>query len=815
MYETREFVSEEVQVTRAAGIIALGSVASRALGVVREIVKAELFGATGQVGALEVALRVPTLLYDLLVGGMINSALVPVFSDYAVPERRTELWRLLSALLSLAIVVLSACVVVGELLAPQIVWLMAGGLAPEWQAEAARLLRMMLPAVVFLNVAGIVAGALYALKRFEFPAFTAAVYNAAMVVAACLLGRRWGVASMALGLLVGAVLQLVLQWPGLRDARLRWMVHLRHPALQRIAGLYVPIALGLLVDMLGVALSYNLASRTGERSIPWMQYSATLIQFPLGLVSIAVSIAILPTLSRHAADHQADAFCTTLMQGLKLVLVLTIPATVGLWVLAKPLVELVFEHGDFTALDTQGTVAALRYHLVGLIFAAVDQPLVFAFYARKDTWTPALVGVATVGLYIVMALLPTLFVPLSLGQLILANSLKWAAHAFIMLMLFRRRVGRLGGHGVWALVGKASLASLAMGGVVYGLQGRLARAVSATPLGELVQVGMSGLVGTVAYIAVAGLLRIREIGLLGQALLGLKERLSRGWPPAIIRTQRPRQGAVTVRVNDEKAQPVCSACYDEAYFLTSCEGYEEFLAGEGAHLSRRLSQALAAAKVEPGMRVLDVGCGRGEVLRHCAALGAHAVGIDYAPVAVRMAQRLIRKELEDGAPAVVYQADAKHLPFSDASFDRVLMFDLVEHLQPWELAQALSEARRVLRPGGRLIIHTAPNAWYDRWAYPVVRLVRRLMGQGERYPANPRALVPANLDVHVNEQSGLSLWRWLRRMGFRPRVWLDTPPQHRQEGLLLQAARYILFSWPPFRWFFEREVFAVAEKVRD
>ena len=252
--------------------------------------------------------------------------------------------------------------------------------------------------------------------------------------------------------------------------------------------------------------------------------------------------------------------------------------------------------------------------------------------------------------------------------------------------------------------------------------------------------------------------------------------------------------------SDRSQQPVRPEHYDEAYFLGACEGHEEFKSSEGAHLSRRLSQSFDIAQVAPGMRVLDVGCGRGEILRRCAELGIEAHGIDYAPVAAQMALRA----------GAVYQANAKRLPFPDAFFDRVLMFDLVEHLRPWELDQALAEARRVLTFGGRLIIHTAPNAWYDRRAYPVVRLVRRMMGQRDGYPKDPRAIIPANLDVHVNEQSALSLWRVLRRAGFRARIWLDTPPQRRDEGLVLAATRHILFNWPPFSWFFEREVFAVA-----
>jgi len=235
-------------------------------------------------------------------------------------------------------------------------------------------------------------------------------------------------------------------------------------------------------------------------------------------------------------------------------------------------------------------------------------------------------------------------------------------------------------------------------------------------------------------------------------------------------------------LRSEKSQSVRPELYDEVYFLSSCEGYDEFITSEGAHLSRRLSQALEAAEIAPGMRVLDIGCGRGEILHHCAELGAQAYGMDYALVAAQMAQRLATGDGEERNAAYVCLADAKQLPFSATSFDRVLMFDLVEHLHPWELDQALVEARRVLRPDGRLIIHTAPNVWYNRYAYPVVRFIRTLMDQEADYPRDPRAIVPANLDVHVNEQSAWSLWWVLRRAGFRARVWLDTPPQNRREG---------------------------------
>ncbi len=263
----------------------------------------------------------------------------------------------------------------------------------------------------------------------------------------------------------------------------------------------------------------------------------------------------------------------------------------------------------------------------------------------------------------------------------------------------------------------------------------------------------------------------------------------------------------------QQRRSVPADLYDEEYFLSACEGYEEFLRSDGGHLSRRLASAFALAELKPGMKVLDVGCGRGEILRHCLLKGTRAIGIDYARAAVRLSRATLDSLAEEGLQGDVAQADARHMPFADGVFDRVLMFDIVEHLYPWELDMALAEARRVLKPDGRLIIHTAPNRWYNQYAYPVVRLVRTLMGQGANYPRDPREFgVPINRHVHVNEQSLLSLYRVLRRAGFRPKVWLDSPPQDRDEGVIMAILRHVAFKWPPFRWFFEREVFAVAAK---
>ncbi|MGD1992369.1 MAG: murein biosynthesis integral membrane protein MurJ [Anaerolineae bacterium] len=527
--------TERVAVTQAAGVIALGNVASRVLGLVRIIVKSGLFGAGPDVSALDAAIRVPNTLYDLLVGGMISSALVPVLSDYAAPERRDELWGLLSVLLSVASLLVCGFLLLGEVLAPQLIWLMAGGLSPGAQTLATELLRLVLPAVLFLNLAGILTGALYALKRFVFPAFTAAIFNAALVAVALVMGRRWGVHSMAIGLVAGAILQVALQLPGLRDSRLRLKLTLRHPALRRIGRLYLPILIGLVVDnLLSVILSYHLASRLNDSAISWMEYAAQIIQFPLGLVAVAISLATLPTLSRQASAREVGPFRQTLAQGMRLVLVLVIPATVGLFVLATPLVALVFEHGDFTTSDTAAVSEALRYHLLGLIFAAVDQLLIFAFYARKDTLTPALVGVGATVFYAAATLLLAGLGLLNLPLLILMNSLKWAAHALTMLLLTRRRLGELGDQAIWATLLNASLASAVMGGAVWGTIRLVTGVAPAGVVGEMLVVAVAGGVGALIYIVLALILRIEEIHLLRAAFVDGWQRLTRAKRTVII-----------------------------------------------------------------------------------------------------------------------------------------------------------------------------------------------------------------------------------------------------------------------------------------
>ena len=492
----------------AAAIIAAGNVASRVLGLVRETVIAYLFGATGYVSVFRVAATIIQTLYDFLVGGMVSAALVPVFSDFAAKENRDELWRVASVVLNVLAVFLALAVLILEIFAPQLVWILGSGYDAELQRAAVEMLRLVLPAVFFLGMSGIVTGLLYSLKRFTYPAFTTAAYNAGIVIVALALTPIFGITSLIIGILVGSALQVILQLPALRDMHYRFAIDFSHPALRRILKLYAPVVAGLSISVVSVAIDRNLASHTGAQSLAWMQNATVLVQFPLGLVVTAISFAILPELSRQSTldDQQSNFqfpisnFQSTLAFGIKLVFLLILPATVGLFVLARPIIALLFEHGAFTPNDTDWTARALQFYLLGLPFAAIDQPLVFAFYARKNTFLPNLVQFFAVAIYLVVAL--ALVQPFGMIGLVIANSAMLTGHALIMLWLTHTRLGGFGRQGMIALSLKVIVASVAMGAVTF---------IVAQKFDSILwQVLASTIAAGAVYIALLRLLRVRE-----------------------------------------------------------------------------------------------------------------------------------------------------------------------------------------------------------------------------------------------------------------------------------------------------------------
>lgn len=266
--------------------------------------------------------------------------------------------------------------------------------------------------------------------------------------------------------------------------------------------------------------------------------------------------------------------------------------------------------------------------------------------------------------------------------------------------------------------------------------------------------------------------------------------------------------------NRDDAPEIDPAHYSREYFLTGCDGFEQFEASQGRELPPRLKALWGFLDAQPGMRLLDIGCGRGEIVWQCRRNQVQGIGLDYSPQALSLARESGRRleQAQDGLqpPSDLVLADCRRLPFHAERFNRVLMSDVVEHLTPSELGQGLREVCRVLAPGGKLVIHTMPNLWYYRYGYPLFRLARRL--SGEKLPPDPRQrhLCP---HVHINEQTPPALRRALQPIGFRrTKIWLydyhDYPGYPRRMQWLMKSAT----TFPLIKKIFNNDIFAIAEK---
>jgi len=513
-------------IAQAAGINAMGNVASRVLGLVREAVVAGTFGVSGATSAFDAVSGVPKMVYELLVGGMLSAALVPVLSEYATDKREEQLQEVLSILLSLSVVVLLAVVILLELAAPWIASVLLGGFDAQLLATATLLVRVIVPSILVYGVSGIIQAYHYARQRFVYPSMGAPAHNLGVIVAVVLLASRLGITSLSVSIVVAAVAQLLVQLPGLRGVRLSLRFDWRHPAVRRIMQLYAPVVLSIVISNVGVVIDRSLASRTVEEAITWMNKATFLIQLPLGLVSMAISLAVLPSLSQVDAVLDPHRFKSILSQGLRLVLVLVVPVGAGMVGLGRPIIELIFQHGEFTALDTQQSLWALLCYLPGLPFAAIDLPLVFAFYAQKRTITPVLVGIAATAVYLAVGPALAFLAGWGFLGLVVANSVQWIAHAVIMLVVFARRFGGLQGYGVWRTTLRVCGASAVVGALSY-VSYVLLRAAP-VPGGFLVNraliVMISTGLGAACYLIMGRLLHIDDlamlIGLLRRRLLG-------------------------------------------------------------------------------------------------------------------------------------------------------------------------------------------------------------------------------------------------------------------------------------------------------
>lgn len=498
----------------AAGLIAFGNIASRIFGQLRESVTAGLYGATGgaEATAYAIASRVPTTLYDFIVGGLVSAALVPVFAELAERDER-ELGIVAGTIFCTATLLMTLAATLGWIFAPAVGTLYTlGAGSSELRQITITLIRWMLPATVLMAVSGLMTGLLQARQHFLLPAFATAVFNVGIIVGALTLTNRLQVRSLAVGMSLGAAMQVLLQLPGLRGTQIRPGFRLRHPAVRRIGRLYAPVMLGLSFGLLGTAVDAGLASRLGNGPAAVMRYATTLIQLALGIIATAVSLAALPTLSRQGADvENLDDYRRTLALSLKVVLLLILPATAALAALAQPIIVLLFQQGAFGPNDTAITALALLFYLPSLVAAAIDQPLIFAFYARKNTILPNLVNGAAILTYLVVAF--GTIQQMGVYGLILANGMQWGIHALLMVWFAHRRLDAIRGQGLAGAFGRGIVSSSIAGMAGYGVALQLGGEATSKPQ-ALLLIGAGGAAVGVVYLLCAKALRLEALELL-------------------------------------------------------------------------------------------------------------------------------------------------------------------------------------------------------------------------------------------------------------------------------------------------------------
>ena len=509
-------------------VIAVGNLLSRLLGLGRETVASYYFGTGAGIKPFALADSMLTILYDLLISGMVASALVPVFSEYGAPERREELRRIVGTLLTLALLAIGAATALLIAFAPGLVrlWLTtgAGTIDADLLPEAVKNVRLILPAVMLLGVSAIFMAANYALGRFVWPSVSQAARNLAIIVATVALARWLGVTSMVVGVLAGAVLLIALQLPGLRDALPRPAFDVRHPAIRRILLLYAPIFIGLFANTFGQLIDRNLAWRAGEDALGAMRYATALQQLVLGLVGTGIALGALPALSRQAGAGDEEGFRATLGAALRLTTVLIAPATLGLVALGWPLIAAAFLHGATTERGARLIMLALLWYVPGTFFAAYDQLLINVFYARKNTLTPQLVGVAAVALYVGIEL--TLVGRFGMVALVGAISAQWTFHALVMFYLGRHLLGGEGRRAFARTLAVCLGVGAAMAALAYGLSLGAGRLLPGPrPLREFAALAVPTAAGAAFYAWGVTRLGVGELAALGRAAL---RRLGRG-----------------------------------------------------------------------------------------------------------------------------------------------------------------------------------------------------------------------------------------------------------------------------------------------
>jgi len=457
-------------------------VLSNLVGLLRQILVARTFGTDQSVGAFYLVANIPDTLFNLLAGGALASAFIPTFTDFLAKNEREDAWRLASAVINLAVLSLSLVSLLAAFFAPTLVvkvlYVFKPELDPALQNLSIELLRIILIAPTIFGVSGLLMGILNTHQKFWMPAL-APVFNwLGWILSLFFLVPKYGIQGLAWGYVLGALMHLGVQIPGLlrlESWRYTPTLGLKNPAVRTVGRLMAPRLLGVAAVQINFLINGMIAAGQGGESVAAISVARMVMTMPLFVIAQAIATAALPTFSAQVARGERNEMRASLAATLRAVLLLSIPASVGLILLRQPVVAMLFQRGNFDARSTEMVSWALLWYMAGLVGHAAVEILSRAFYALHDTKTPVSVGIAAMGLNAIFSFgFAALFAALGWmphGGLALANSLATAIEAVILFSLIRRQLNGINGADIAQGVLQFGLAALAMGiGIALWMQ---------------------------------------------------------------------------------------------------------------------------------------------------------------------------------------------------------------------------------------------------------------------------------------------------------------------------------------------------------
>ncbi|MGE5449991.1 MAG: murein biosynthesis integral membrane protein MurJ [Methanomassiliicoccales archaeon] len=496
---------------KAAGFMMVASLIARLLGLVRDIVIYSWFGQKYITDAYNAAFSVPDFIYMLLVGGALSSAFIPVFSGYLARKQDDEAWKVASIVFNYTVGLLLILIFFAIIKTKSLIMLLAPELPLTYIQLTVTLTRVMFIQTFFMAINGITLGILNSHGHFTTPAIGSILYNVGIIGIGIGMASRWGIMAFSVGVVVGAMLNLSVQIPTLIKIGVKYTpsFDFRHPGFRQIMILMVPVMLGLSVSQINLFVTQNLASGLAEGSISALRLAQRIMQVPIGIFGISIAMALFPTMTSQAAQHEFSSFKRTFSLGLRAIFLITVPAGIGIIAIRQPIIQLMFQHGQFTSSDTLATASALLFYSLGLFAYSAQQLLNRAFYSLSDTITPVVIGAASIGINILLSVILVRF--MQHQGLALAYSLAGLFNLLALMVVLRWRLKSIDGYNIVKSLSIALGASIIMFGATF-LTAQYLQTVLAfsTKINELLVVVLAIGVGVGVYGGIIILFRLEE-----------------------------------------------------------------------------------------------------------------------------------------------------------------------------------------------------------------------------------------------------------------------------------------------------------------